>query len=345
MSLGTKIEWASLGLGPGRSASWTPIRARRRERTIASNYEETRELIGWHCEHVSPGCEKCYSERQNIAGARGGTKLPFKPGHRKDVEIYLDEKTLLEPLHWRSPRGVFVCSMTDLFGDWVSDEWIDHIMAVAALCPQHRFAVLTKRSKRMREYCNDPKTPRRIYDLVCDLSVALELDVILIAPGIDPIHAPPGARVFLSTWPLPNVWLLVSAEDQQRADERIPDLLATAATVRGVSIEPMLGPVDISRHDQSRFWVICGGESGTGARPMHPDWAKSLRDQCAAAGTAFFFKQWGEWKPADHSDFPTGKKPVAWPGQDGPVSIRVGKARAGRVLDGQEHSAFPEIAP
>ena len=280
----TSIEWATLGLPSG--ASWNPVRARR----------SGTQRVGWHCEKVSPGCENCYSERQNIACARGGTRLPFKPGHRAGVTIYLDETTLLEPLHWRAPRGVFVCSMTDLFGDWVPDEWIDKVFAVAALCPQHRFAVLTKHSKRMREYFSGEKATRQV-------AAAVDLLARELAAGA---WLWPG-------WPLPNLWLLVSAEDQARADERILDLLATPAAVRGVSVEPMLGPVDLAeamitdaglralfanleRGDGrdgrgSLHWVICGGESGPGARPINPAWARSLAQQCREAGVAIFIKQ------------------------------------------------------
>ncbi len=139
----TKIEWAGLGLPKG--VSWNPIRAR--------NAETGKR--GWHCEHVSEACRNCYAEAQNMKqGDTGGTGFAYKPGHREsgDIEYYLDEATLLQPLHWRAPRGVFVCSMSDLYGDWVPDEWLDKIHAVEALCPQHRFAHLTKRPKRMREY-------------------------------------------------------------------------------------------------------------------------------------------------------------------------------------------------
>lgn len=306
----SKIEWATLGLPKG--VTWNPIRAR--------NAQTGKR--GWHCEKVSPACEHCYAESLNAkAGDTGGTGLPYKPGHRQngDTEIYFDEKTLLQPLSWRAPRGVFVCSMTDVFGDWVKDEWLDRIFAVIALCPQHRFALLTKRPKRMRDYIGT-----RAGDWMIVLPEAF-------GPGELPItkhhvvarlgETTPEHRALYHVdapvcWPLPNVWLGVTAEDQQRADERIPDLLATPAAVRFVSIEPMLGPVDLTRVDGGSIdpeakgikvdalrggrlsktpwhlhWVICGGESGPDARPMNPAWARSLRDQCEAAGVAFFAKQ------------------------------------------------------
>jgi len=134
--MSTDIEWTD--------ESWNPIRARLRSDPT---------VIGWHCEHASPGCENCYSETRNRSGrCNMGTKLPYKPGHRKDIEVYLDEAQLVKPLSWRKGKKIFVCSMTDLFADFVTDEMLDRIFAVMALCPQHTFQVLTKRSGRMREY-------------------------------------------------------------------------------------------------------------------------------------------------------------------------------------------------
>jgi protein gp37 len=237
----TKIEWASLGLPKG--VTWNPIRAR--------NAQTGKR--GWHCEKVSPACEHCYAEALNAkAGDTGGTGLPYKPGHRQEsasgragperaakAEIYLDERTLLQPLSWRAPRGVFVASMTDLFGDWVKDEWLDRIFAVMALRPQHRFALLTKRPARMREYIRAvqrPGAPERIIGILSSMQRA---GAITEAESMSAIcrHAPM----------LPHVWLGVTAEDQKRADERIPDLLATPAAVRFVSNEPSLDAIDWKR--------------------------------------------------------------------------------------------------
>jgi protein gp37 len=365
----TKIEWASLGLPKG--VTWNPIRAR---------HAQTGKR-GWHCEKVSPACEHCYAEALNAkAGDTGGTGLSYKPGHRQngDTEIYLDEKTLLQPLSWRAPRGVFVCSMTDIFGDWVKDEWLDRIFAVMALCPQHRFAVLTKRPKRMREYFR-PDPPGfgardRIDNVV--LNWCLENNKSVLKSGrMDCINDGYDA---CERWPLPNVRLGVTAEDQPRADERIPDLLGTPAAVRFVSIEPMLGPVDLAdiswpaplkdrfaesddisdSFDATRYeragharldWAICGGESGPSARPMSMYWAQSLRDQCRAAGVPFFFKQWGEWLPGPQSYLTSRElsrfKVVETPCEHravGCFSFCVGKKRAGRLFDGKEYSEFPE---
>jgi protein gp37 len=309
MADGTSIEWTD--------ASWTPIRARLLE---IENDGSGKERIGWHCEHVSEGCRNCYAERIN---RRLGTGLDFKPGHlfreelvgyhNGEARLFLDEKLLSQPLRWKRPRMVFVCSMTDLFADFVPDEWIDKVFAVMALSPRHIFQVLTKRAKRMREYCSNPETPFRV------------------ARAMDAVESP-------IEWPLPNVWLGISAEDQANADERVPELIATPAAIRFVSAEPLLSAIDFERWLRPRSrpnadgygghhgpgwttdyrrldWIIAGGESGPNARAMHPDWARSIRDQCAAAQVAFFFKQWG------------GPRPKS----------------GGRLLDRREHSVFPEI--
>ena len=165
---------------------------------------------------------------------------------------------------------------------------------------------------------------------------------------------------------LPNVWLGVSVENQHFADERIPLLLSAPAAVRWISAEPLLGPVSLHLNNYSATrwldWVVCGGESGANARPMHPDWARSLRDQCHAAGVSFFFKQWGEWLPRDFYPSQTwkvkradeytrlasfdpegvlhlGSCGSAMPGWQ--FLNRVGKKAAGRLLDGREWSEFP----
>ncbi|MBI5289947.1 MAG: phage Gp37/Gp68 family protein [Chloroflexi bacterium] len=282
----TKIEWCD--------ETWNPIRAR------MAPGQKYGEGAGWACVRVSPGCLNCYAATLN---KRLGTGLDYTVPAMGQVKMYLDEKTLLAPLRWRKPRRVFVCSMTDVFGEWVPDEWLDRIFAVMALAPQHTFQVLTKRSARMREY----HAPGQLRD-VHVVDAAYEMGYML-----PPAH--------LLTWPLPNVWLGVSAEDQERADERIPHLLSTPAAVRWVSAEPLLGPVELTRlrhpsgdnlnalwgctwvdgsiPDQTGpserlDWIVTGGESGPGARPMDLAWARSLRDQCAAAGVAFFMKQTGE---------------------------------------------------
>jgi protein gp37 len=207
-----------------------------------------------------------------------GTGLPYKPGHRKDVEIFLDEKMLMDPLHWRRARMVFSCSMTDLFADFVKDEWIDRMFAIKALCPGHTFQCLTKRPERMSVYCN-------ALDVSDRATVMKALRVVLSQQRWSK------RKVWLEaiTRPLPNCWLGVSVERQQEADERIPLLLQTPAAVRWLSVEPLLAPVgelDLTGID----WCVAGGESGRFYRPMKLEWAREVFDQCRGAGVAFFMK-------------------------------------------------------
>lgn len=291
MAQNSKIEWTE--------ATWNPLRAR---------HKATGKL-GWHCTHVSEGCRNCYAERMN---AWRGTGLPFKPGHAGDIDLYLDEKILLQPLSWRKPRMIFPCSMTDLFGEWVSDEMIDKIFAVMALTPRHTYQIATKRPARMRAYMTHDDGYGRWGFIEHQAR-----KIAAIPRGITLAHYG-GSN-------LPNVWLGVSCEDQATADQRIPDLLATPAAIRWISAEPLLGPIQfddlcdghkfidalrgnwwhdnphgsnrISRGHNKLDWIVVGGESGPGARPMHPDWVRDLRDQCAAAGVPFFMKQMDKKQP------------------------------------------------
>lgn len=295
----TSIEWARHPV-TGRGASWNPVLARRKDTG----------KLGYHCEHVSPGCINCYAETFNGRQLPNrGTGLPFKPGHRADVDIIIDEKTLLDPLRWREPRGIFVCSMTDLFGEFVPDELIDRVFAVAALRPDHVFMVLTKRPERMRGYLSQPDR-----DAIDDSGVTI---------------AGTASRVFFRAamignavqlrWPLPNVWLGTSAEDQRRFDERWPALRDAPAAVRFLSIEPQIERVDMCEalgmwwNQSTGRWVlkdgiirpdlvICGGESGPGAREFHIPWGESLLEQCRGAGIRFFMKQVGARPVGRHAN-------------------------------------------
>ena len=256
----TKIEWAT--------ESWNPITG---------------------CTPVSEGCEHCYARRmaQRLKGRFGYPEDdPFR------VTFHPDK--LDQPLHWKKPRMIFVCSMGDLFHKdvphhtYIENEVpVNHIYITAKRCPQHIFLILTKRPKVMKSF----------------------FSWITAFGGKIP----------------DNLWLGVSVENQQRADERIPILLQIPAAKRFVSIEPMLGPINIRKIGpvppsfnweiarNGLDWVIIGGESGPGARPMHPNWPRSVRDQCQAAQVPFFFKQWGG----------------------------VNKKSAGRLLDGREWNEKP----
>jgi protein gp37 len=233
------------------------------------------------CTRVSEGCERCYIERTP----------PFRINHRAfdapgiggSTGVLLHEDRLAMPLRWRRPRRVFVNSLADLFHDAVPTEHIAKVFATMARAEQHTFQILTKRPARMRA-------------LLADGGLAL-----MEATGDEET----ALALYDTYWPLPNVWLGVSVETQQWADIRIPHLLRTEAAVRFASCEPLLGPVDLTQElpadDGKSFpgldWVIVGGESGPDARPMHPDWARQLREQCQAANVPFFFKQWGAWAP------------------------------------------------
>lgn len=320
----TSIEWTD--------ATWQPITG---------------------CSVISPGCTNCYAMK--LAGtrlahhpSRAGLTRDSKAGPVWTGEVRLNEEWLTQPLRWKKPRKIFVCAHGDLFHESVPDEWIDRVFAVMALTRKHTYQVLTKRSERMREYI--ARTGRSIEFLETharDLGWTLKFE---------------GAG--LVNWPLSNVWLGVSCEDQQRYDERKDDLRNTPAAVRFFSFEPLLGPIVA---DFLGDWGIVGGESGPNARPMHPDWARSLRDQCQAAGTAYFFKQWGEWLPWEPEHGPcwisqNGRSEDAhvlfpvdldsdprwddglWAGDGGvghAAFQRVGKKRAGRLLDGKEWNEFP----
>lgn len=361
MADNTKIEWTD--------TTWNPVTG---------------------CALVSEGCRLCYAARMagtRLKGhpSREGLARQSANGEWKFTgEVRLNEEWMAQPLRWRKPRRIFVCAHGDLFAEGVPDEWIDRVFAVMALCPQHVFQVLTKRPERMRRYIDSR-----------DLRVLASLNDEVLSHVRPPVE---------NKWPLPNVWLGTSVEDQEAADLRIPALLAAPAALRFISAEPLLGPLKLTEIDVRPYhnsfrseprplsendplcridalskerapwefnagvdhgfldWVICGGESGKGARPMHPDWARGLRDQCAAAGVPFFFKQWGEWEPTGpnfslHSGFvhPEGKA-AKWPrpegfGEYGPAELarrgfrhmsRVGKKCAGRLLDDVEHNEFPE---
>lgn len=301
------------------------------------------------CQRVSPGCEHCYAEardRRYTGGARWG---PKGERHRTAAAYWK------QPLAWNRAAQregkrlrVFCASLADVFeGEEFLDSWREDLWTLIAQCPHLDWLLLTKR-------------PERVIDMV------------------------PGGWVGGLGWP-PNVWIGTTAEDQRRANERIPELCRIPAPVRFVSCEPLLGPVQFDMTPSGAVleadegcgdcgdpgcdlcggyyrlnWVITGGESGRHARPMHPDWARSLRDQCQAAGVPFFFKQWGEWAPMpegwDLARWPKDAT-AAWPDgsigsgsmrENGGLGIhlaRVGKKVAGRLLDGREWNESPEQMP
>jgi len=321
MSDKTKIEWTD--------ATWNPITG---------------------CSVVSAGCKNCYAMK--LAGtrlqhdpSRIGLTQDSAAGPVWNGQVRFNEHWLEQPLHWRRPRQVFVCAHGDLFHEAVPDEWIDRVFDVMRYAPHHTFQVLTKRPARMHAYLTRfMRSP--------------SWDGYITRDGVASGDRPEGSVLFTPAgWPLPNVWLGVSVENQVAADERIPWLLQTPAAIRWISAEPLLGRVDLfgvsyggglyvnvlSVQDtpevivQPRIdWVVVGGESGAGARPMHPEWARSLRNQCAAAGVPFFFKQWGEFAPTVKVVNEQTHKTEDY--DLGGAMTRVGKKAAGRLLDGVEHN-------
>jgi protein gp37 len=307
----TKIEWTD--------ETWNPVTG---------------------CTKVSPGCDHCYAE--GIAHRFAGTQA-----YPNGFDVTLRPERLEQPLRWTRPRMVFVNSMSDLFHRDIPDEYIARVFAVMALAPQHTFQILTKRHGRMKALLSDrwwseTLLPELIYELAA-------------------------GRGYEVRYPLPNVWLGVSAEDNRWGHVRIPALLRTPAAVRFVSAEPLLGPLRLYRYLPNGFgegcrwnprpsslplpavptldWVIVGGESGPGARPMQPEWVRDIRRDCETSEVPFFFKQWGNHAP--RCTLALCGEPCSCDGANPthPVEMRrMGKPAAGRLLDGREHTAWPQGA-
>ena len=286
MGADTAIEWTHQ---PGfRGATWNPT-------------------IG--CRRVSPGCEHCYAEvmSRRIVAMGGPAAKRYVQTVKHDAAgapraawsgRFVEVREVLDlPLRTKAPTCYFVNSMSDLFGEGVSDEYIAAVFGVMAATPRHRYQILTKRAERMARWFewiasfeNEHGPPPAEVALIEAENRCVEVDRV--------------AR----PWPLPNVWLGVSVEDQQRADERIPHLLRCPAAVRFLSVEPLLGPVTLDPcvlgckgHLAETFgnplvnWVIVGGESGPGARPCALEWIESVVAQCREAGVPVFVKQLGSF--------------------------------------------------
>lgn len=292
------------------------------------------------CARVSEGCENCYAEKVVAGLARkfknnnpnafafyGDLTRETSTGPRWTGKVKLHEKNLWQPLRWKEPRRIFVNSLSDVFHDEVSGDTIERIFAVMALAHWHTFQLLTKRPKRMQEILSNPSFFER-----------LELGARLLNANVDfEKHPRLGKNHPGISWPLKNVWLGTSVENQKAADERVPLLIQTPAAVRFLSCEPLLGPVDLSHleiikgtedNDPSVYlnaltghlrgpdemwpkidWVIVGGESGPGFRPMNQEWAIDLAQQCSRANVAFFFKQESALRSGQrpHLSFPDNK--------------------------------------
>ncbi|AGZ61785.1 MAG: hypothetical protein AV945_gp40 [Phormidium phage MIS-PhV1B] len=259
----TKIEWTDITVNP--------IHLIREDGSNGGHW----------CHKVSPGCANCYAEAQNQSNYfKFASHLPYTG--EVPQNLIFDEKVMKKLLNMRSPKKIFLCSMTDLFGEWVPDEWIDKIFAYMAMASQHTFQILTKRAERMQNYF-DGLSARRINE------AAYKIDKTRIIPFI----------------PLPNVWLGVSVENQKAADDRIPLLLATPAKIIFLSCEPLLEAIDLRKHFRTSnsgdiltwldylHFIIIGGESGSKARPCDVNWIRSIVQQCKPTNVAVFVKQLG----------------------------------------------------
>ncbi|GAB7387392.1 phage Gp37/Gp68 family protein [Bacillaceae bacterium] len=359
MSDKSKIEWCD--------ATWNPVSG---------------------CSKVSEGCRNCYAER--LSHRYKWTEKPWSAQNAGE-NVKLHPERLDQPLRWRRPRKIFVNSMSDLFHEAVPFEFIDKVFAVMASANQHIFQILTKRPERMREYILSRAEAKNREGIAAWMGTGF----------VYPAQVGNERRASEMPWPLSNVWLGVSVENQKAADERIPLLLETPAAVRFLSCEPLLGPVDLRcvtvakwneggefldsltgehwlrdgfekelDHFPKISWCIVGGESGPGSRPMHPDWVRSIRDQCQAAGVPFFFKQRGEYTWDNFDPYygygeDSGKWDeyiclngergfckindpdgvwINWTGSPDETAVlirRIGKKKAGRLLDGREWNELP----
>lgn len=322
------------------------------QKTAIEYLDYTWNPLAMRCTPVSDGCEHCWhlrmADRLCANPKIGNAEAESYAGHDAPLVRW---KALKKPITAKMPGRIGVQFMGDLFHMGVDFGMVHEVFDVMWQSPQHTFLVLTKRPERMFEFM----TQKNIQNM------------------------------YGNEWPLKNVWLGVTTENQARADERIPILLQIPAAKRWISIEPMLGPVNITpclggnckdcgytlkqcrdakvvgyiaccpdcRHDPCLDWVVLGGETGPGARPMHPDWVRSVRDQCQAAGVPFFFKQWGEWMPwcelyPDRDPRFTGEVPlvngiskVTTTVIDGQRYYRVGNKAAGHLIDGREWREMP----
>jgi protein gp37 len=307
------------------------------------------------CTKVSPGCANCYAENRNARFGGGTAPNWGKGAPRRRTSV----SNWNQPVKWNleaatdaemhrvfgsvdgayvRPR-VFCASLADWLDDEVPIEWLADLLDLIRRTPNLDWLLLTKRPQNWADHirlARDHLTTR-------NAETSLWLNDWLPKKGSGGMPARDGT-------PPANVWIGTSVEDQTRADERIPLLLQIPAKVRFLSMEPLLGPVDLDRTGMNPLWggtpggerihqVIVGGESGPNARPMNPDWARSLRDQCNAAGAAYFHKQNGEWRPFIPEDGPPRESPHNIDERWG--IIRVGKKAAGRLLDGVEHNGFP----
>ena len=323
----TKIEWADYTSNPIRFC------------------DEQGNTV-WGCVPVSEGCRNCYASAQN----NRFNKNHFSAQNMRRLTSYLDEKELDALLKSRAikDKRVFIGDMTDLFGEWVTDEFLDQLFAVLLYLPDTTFQLLTKRPERMKGYISS----------IASVAVDTERDQVIF----DLWRSHYAESYGQQPWPSSHIWLGCSAENQKTYDDRWGHLarLRKMGWTTFLSLEPLLGPIDLrlSSRDLQPDWVIVGGESGPKARPMHPQWARELRDQCVAAKVPFFFKQWGVYLPtcqlqteqqriwmlSGNNAIPTRTPEDILDlesGQERMEHYRIGKKLAGRLLDGREWNEYP----
>lgn len=350
--------------------------------------------VVYGCTPQSPGCDNCYAVR--LAPRLGALTAGTHQDGAWTGKLNIFPERMLQACRWRKPRRIFVNSMGDLFHKDVPDTALDMVFAAMALCPRHEFILLTKRPERMRAYLTrmSPQHHRQVLERTAYVLAGFSDEAQCLAANALNGVLSHGRNVY---WPMQNVILMSTAENQQCFDMRAPEIMALARLGwrTGMSLEPLLGPVDvgpgtiwISRQAKEMArsidyalamggsepedygptlppkldWIICGGETGPGARPMHPDWVRAVREACVDAGVSFFFKSWGEWgpgryKPGCQSKVMGASSDVAWPdgsigggtaeqcGGPGESLYHGGKQGTGRHLDGRTWEQFPEARP
>ena len=354
------------------------------------------------CSKVSEGCRNCYAERMDRRFNAEWCEWK-SPNAKQNVRLHSDR--LDQPIRWRKPQRIFVNSVLDLFHEQVPDDYIDQVFGIMLACEyfencHHTFQILTKRPERMRNYLTSTTPSELLQRWARSVEYTVHLDDgdVLLSEAVEGFCSSlwdeagrsltPDDKPWShpeNMFPLKSVWLGVSVENQQAAEERIPLLLQTPASVRFLSMEPLLGKVSFTKlaiiecptcDDDKRWtnnprpfvchhcgneqrvvskidWVVAGGESGPNARPMHPDWARSIRNQCVAVGVPFFFKSWGEWESMPNQPWevePKGNCQIinleggsGFHGAGAMWTKRVGKKKAGRMLDGRIWNEIPYV--
>lgn len=383
------------------------------------------------CLKVSEGCKNCYAittahqlntrfknagneaARKVAAKYEGLTKVLGNGEKNWTGEVQVDYDTMMQPFKWKKGKRIFVNSMSDVFYEKISVADIAILFAVMFLTPQHTYMILTKRPERMNEVLNSSEFVAKVcvavdlirtYRSIADGNPLTSAEFEAVKITLNDYTTGNSLRIDkapIETFPFPNIWLGVSVENQATADERIPLLLSTPAHIRFLSMEPLLGEVDLmqipvgnyflntvkgtiysaaklsdirepyeSYYQDKIDWVIVGGESGSKARPMNPLWVQKIQEECEKASVPFFFKQWGEWSPNLLAD--NMKKLVDWPelakrpntqlrncflGSSNKIVVpdvkvhfnellyrmyKIGKHKAGRLLNGKEYNEFPK---